>query len=129
MDMISIIASIILVLGCLYIVLSPLIGRNNGIGTDHDFSKVASDDQISKQELYATLNEIEMDYKMNKLSEDDYKKMKKAYELMVAEIISKEQKHSGKKGSQRESADFIKNVEDEIDQELEALRKERRLES
>ena len=88
------------------------------------------DDKIKKEELYATLNEIEMDYKMNKLSFDDYQNMKKAYELEVATIIKNENELGRKSIKHKEStADTIKKIEDEIDAELVSLRQERRMKS
>lgn len=126
MDLISIIASIMLVIGCIYFILLPLTTKKTlALDTPAAFA----DDKIKKEELYATLNEIEMDYKMNKLSEDDYVNMKKAYELEVAKII-KIENEIGRKGDKLvKSADFIKSMEDEIDAELALLRKERRKKS
>lgn len=126
MDMISIIASIMLVLGCLYLILSPFTQKSSSVVKDE---VKTTDDHVNKQELYATLNEIEMDYKMNKLSEEDYQKMKKSYELLVAEILRKETSLEGKNAVQKESIEYIQKIEDEIDAELEALRKERRIDS
>jgi len=123
-DIIPSIASTILVIGCIYFVLSPLTSKKLHVVDEVDGKM---DNNVMKEELYATLNEIEMDYKMNKLSEEDYLTMKKKYEHKVAEIMKNESTMIGrKKNSQKESAENIKKIEDEIDQELAALRKERR---
>lgn len=127
MDLISIIASIMLVIGCLYFIWMPFTAKK---ASSVYKATVFVDDKIKKEELYATLNEIEMDYKMNKLSFDDYQNMKKAYELEVATIIKNENELGRKSIKHKEStADTIKKIEDEIDAELVSLRQERRMKS
>jgi hypothetical protein len=122
--MISIIASMMLVIGCLYFILMPFTAKKT-MAVDN--ATIFVEDKIKKEELYATLNEIEMDYKMNKLSEEDYKNMKTAYEYQVAEIIKKEGSKGKEKGISLETVDYIQKIEDEIEAELVALRNERRM--
>lgn len=124
--MISIIASIMLVLVCIYFILSPFTIKGS---SDVKEKMCIITDNVKKEELYATLNEIEMDFKMNKLSEEDYQAMKKSYELQVAEIIKKEGSVGKKNIISKESTEFIQKIEDEIDAELAILRKERRMKS
>ncbi len=126
MDLISIIASIMLVIGCLYFIWMPFTAKKASSAYN---TAVFVDDKIKKEELYATLNEIEMDYKMNKLSLDDYQSMKKAYELEVATIIKNENDFGRKSIKHKENPDIIKKIEDEIDAELALLRQERRMKS
>jgi len=70
-DIPAIIASFLLFIFCLYLVLSPFMEKSEMTSLEN--SKANDLDEISQEELYAVLNELEMDYKMNKLSEDDYK--------------------------------------------------------
>lgn len=126
MDLISIIASIMLIIGCLYLILMPFASKR---ALAMDNPAVFVDDKIKKEELYATLNEIEMDYKMNKLSLDDYQNMKKTYELEVATIIKNENELGRKSNKHKESPAIIKKIEDEIDAELADLRQERKRKS
>ncbi|NSL50230.1 hypothetical protein [Calidifontibacillus erzurumensis] len=87
-DIPAIIASFLLFIFCLYLVLSPFMEKSEMTSLEN--SKANDLDEISQEELYAVLNELEMDYKMNKLSEDDYKGMKRLYEEKIVELLDKE---------------------------------------
>lgn len=87
-DIPAIIASFLLFIFCLYLVLSPFMEKTEMTSLEN--SKANDLDEISQEELYAVLNELEMDYKMNKLSEDDYKGMKRLYEEKIVELLDKE---------------------------------------
>lgn len=126
MDIISIISSIMLVLICIYFILSPFTIKGSSVVKE---GMNIMNDNVRKEELYATLNEIEMDFKMNKLSEEDYQAMKKAYELQVAEIMKTEGNSGSKIAQASAEPDFIKLIEAEIDAELAALRNERKMKS
>ncbi|WP_102345485.1 hypothetical protein [Bacillus sp. Marseille-P3661] len=124
MNMVTIIASALLVIGCLYIIFSPFMQRTVD-NIDHQV--MAFDDALTKKELYATLNEIEMDYKMHKLSEIDYRTMKSTYEKMVADIMKSETRITSKISSMPNvHEEVIQQIENEIETELYAYRNERK---
>lgn len=80
-----------------------------------------------KEAVMTTLNEIEFDYKMGKLSEDDYQIMKNKYKLTALEILKEEEDGSfRKKDSIKNDARNAKSIDDEIEEELKKLRAEKK---
>lgn len=111
---ISMIFTAILVIGCLYLVFSPLFKGNSYFNL-----KAASEDlTTTKDILLTTLNEIEFDYKMDKISQMDYKSLKRQYESQIASILKDEQQLTAKKVN--------KDLMDEVDSEIEALIKNKK---
>jgi cytochrome c-type biogenesis protein CcmI len=114
----AVILSVIIVAFSLYLVISPLLRKNN---TKLSVEIKDDTDEISLQSLYATLNELEMDYNMQKLSEEDYQKLKAQYERHASELLENQKKKESKTGN----GSFVKDIEVEIEEELAKLRKER----
>jgi hypothetical protein len=114
----AIVLSLLIVAFSLYLVVTPLLRKN-----DIPLPVTIKDDteEISIQNIYATLNELEMDYHMKKLSDEDYEKLKAQYERYAAELLEKEKKKESKVAN--DSA--VKDIEAEIEEELAKLRKER----
>ncbi|OIJ17581.1 hypothetical protein BKP37_03590 [Anaerobacillus alkalilacustris] len=105
---------------CLYIVITPLLRPK----VELEAVKIVDDmDDISLKNIYATLNELEMDYHMQKLSEEDYSRLKVEYEKLAAEFIAKENRD---KTTTNTNESVVKDIEAEIEEELAKLRKERR---
>ncbi|NDI33825.1 hypothetical protein [Chengkuizengella sediminis] len=123
MEFIVMLTSALMIIGCLYMVLSPFFHQK--ILTNVDLKK-SSDNEVIKKEFYATLNEIEMDYKMNKLSEYDYKQLKKEVELFFIELLRDEDQLS-ELPKEKENKQILEEIQSEIEIELELLRKERGL--
>lgn len=80
----------------------------------------------TKEAVFTTINEIEFDYKMKKLSDDDYEQLKNNYKQRALEILHEEDEEeletdtmSIKLGNSSE-----KDLENEIEQELAVLRKQ-----
>ncbi|WP_161568233.1 c-type cytochrome biogenesis protein CcmI [Anaerobacillus alkaliphilus] len=115
----GIIVSVLIVAFCLYLVVTPLLREK-----DAQLPVEITDDtdEISIKSIYATLNELEMDYHMKKLSDEDYQKLKAQYERIAAELLE-EQKQKSKKTTSDSS--LVKEIEAEIEEELAKLRKER----
>jgi hypothetical protein len=114
----AVILSVLIIAFSLYLVITPLLRKNN---TKLSVKVVDDTDEISIQSLYATLNELEMDYNMQKLSEEDYKKLKAQYERHAAELLENQKKRESITGNDS----FVKDIEAEIEEELAKLRKER----
>ncbi|NBI29544.1 hypothetical protein [Chengkuizengella marina] len=123
MDFIVMLTSALIIIGCLYMVLAPFFHQK--ILTNADLKK-SSDNEVIKQEFYATLNEIEMDYKMNKLSEYDYRQLKKEVELFFVELL-RDQDQLPELSKEKENKQILEEIQSEIQIELELLRKERGL--
>jgi len=110
-SIISMIFTAALVLVCLFLVLSPLFKQD-------EYLHVGAKDQdlaITKEALLTTLNEIEFEYKMDKISHADYKHLKKQYETEVAIIMKEEE--------QIMESNVDKDLMAEVEKEIEAQMK------
>jgi hypothetical protein len=78
----------ILTLGCIFLVLVPLFGWDSyfTVKTSNSFTP------NEKEVLFTTLNEIEFEFNMGKLSQRDYLELKKQYELQAAAVMKNEAK-------------------------------------
>jgi hypothetical protein len=78
----------ILTLGCIFLVLVPLFGWDSyfTVKTSNSFTP------NEKEVLFTTLNEIEFEFNMGKLSRRDYLELKKQYELQAAAVMKNEAK-------------------------------------
>jgi hypothetical protein len=86
-SIISMIFTAILALGCLFLILSPLFKWDSYL----QFNSKSQDFEGTKESLLTTLNELEFEYKMDKISHADYKNIKKQYEDQVAIIMKEEE--------------------------------------
>ncbi|WP_316571024.1 hypothetical protein [Neobacillus sp. YIM B06451] len=76
-----IIACSLLVAACLYLVLSPFFGR--GV-----LAAIAEAEKgLALKQVYESVNELEMDALMNKISADDFHSLKESYYRLAAETI------------------------------------------
>jgi hypothetical protein len=114
-SIISMVLTAVLVLSCLFLILAPFFNWDSFLKSD-DYQIERTTD---KEAMLTTLNEIEFEYKMGKLSEVDYKNLKKQYETEVSKIIKSEEQ-------------FIKTsvnagVMADVEREIEAALKSNRL--
>jgi hypothetical protein len=108
---ISMIFTTILALACLFLILSPLFKWDTYI----QVSSKSQDIGASKEALLTTLNEIEFEYKMDKISHADYKHLKKQYETEVSFIMKEEE--------QLMETIIDKDLMDEVEKEIESQMK------
>jgi hypothetical protein len=78
-------------------------------------SSKSQDNAATKEALLTTLNEIEFEYRMDKISHADYKNLKKQYETEVASIMKDEE--------QMIQSNVEKDLMDEVEKEIEAQMK------
>jgi DNA recombination-dependent growth factor C len=114
-SVVSMIFTAILVLGCLFLALSPLFKFDSYL----KLNTAGEDLTVTKETLLSTLNEIEFDYKMDKISQVDYKNLKKQYESQIALILKDEQQIIPTK--------IDKDLIEEVDNEIEALIKNKKM--
>lgn len=122
--------SLLLVALVLYLVVQPFFSK----GKKWDTVEIKDDlDDATKEQLYATINELEMEYNMGKLPKEDFERMKKYYEIAVAQKIReeealKEKEIEGKFTSfiDDDSVNLERDIEREIDEELAKLRRKRK---
>jgi hypothetical protein len=107
---ISMIFTTILALACLFLILSPLFKWDTYL----QVSSKGKDISATKEALLTTLNEIEFEYKMDKISHADYKNLKKQYETEVASIMKEEEIMQ---------TNIDKDLMDEVEKEIEAQMK------
>ncbi|MDQ1145097.1 hypothetical protein QE429_001924 [Bacillus sp. SORGH_AS 510] len=113
-SIISMIFTAILALTCLFLILSPLFKWDVYLHT----STKTQDLNTTKEALLTTLNEIEFEYKMDKISLADYKVLKRQYETEVAHIMKEEEQlvdHSV-------DADLMAEVEKEIEVQVQSYK-------
>lgn len=110
-SIISMIMTAALVLGSLFLVLTPLFKWDAYL----QFQPRGQSSSDAKEVLFTTLNEIEFEYKMDKLSESDYKKLKRQYEHQIAKIMKEDE------GKVDKSID--PSLMAEVDREIEASMK------
>jgi hypothetical protein len=101
----------ILALACLFLILSPLFKWDTYL----QVSSKGQDIGASKEALLTTLNEIEFEYKMDKISHADYKVLKKQYETEVASLMKEEELLV--------ETNIDKDLMDEVEKEIEAQMK------
>jgi len=113
-SIISMLLTAVFVLGCLYLVLMPLFKEDTFL----DHTKKSHTNAGTKEALLTTLNEIEFEYKMDKMSEADYRQLKRQYETQVAKIMRDEENAESRKIDDELMA--------EVEREIEASMKQKR---
>jgi hypothetical protein len=106
-SIISMIFTAILTLACLFLTISPLFKWDSYLKLSTNVEDLAQ----SKETLLSTLNEIEFEYKMDKISSVDYKNLKRQYEEQIA-LLMKEEEDQHKKHPV--DKDLMAEVEREI---------------
>jgi hypothetical protein len=107
----SMIFTTLLALACLFLLLSPLFKWDAYL----QVGSKSEDIGVTKEALLTTLNEIEFEYKMDKISHADYKNLKRQYENEVASIMKEEE--------QQMQTSVDKDLMDEVEKEIEAQMK------
>ncbi|MEH7251549.1 MULTISPECIES: hypothetical protein [Bacillaceae] len=108
-SVISMIFTAALVLICLFLVLAPFFSFDSYLS----FASKGQDAASNKEVLLSTLNELEFEYKMDKISHADYKNLKKQYESQVVSIMKDEEE-------QMSGTTIDKDLMAEIESEIEA---------
>lgn len=116
-SIISMIFTAALALACLYLLIAPFFKWDTKLGFNTKTQEMAN----TKETLLTTLNEIEFEYKMDKISETDYKVLKKQYESQVASIIREEEQFTETKIDK----DILSEVEREIEEQMLKMKKKK----
>lgn len=117
MNVIFLIASSIMILTCLYFMASPFFTTK-----EEKRQKHSEEEALTLEAIYRAVNELEMDYLMKKINENDYTSLKEQYQLLAAGMMK--QKDTRKKNQATVKGDSDK-VELEILAELQKLRKQK----
>lgn len=118
MDYIYLILSSIIILACLYFIISPFFSTKTkgALMIDNE------EETLTLEAVYGAVNELEMDYLMKKIKETDYKNLKEQYQLLAANLMKQSEKQ--KKITSKVDLETDK-VELEILTELQNLRKQK----
>jgi hypothetical protein len=114
-SIISMIFTAALVLVCLFLVLAPFFSWDSYLS----FANKGQDSASNKEVLLSTLNELEFEYKMDKISHADYKNLKKQYESLVVSIMKEEDQIM----SQSVDKDLMAEIESEIEATMKSHKK------
>ncbi|MHC0035960.1 hypothetical protein [Pseudoneobacillus sp. C159] len=117
-SVLSMITSAVLVLVCMFLVISPFF--RNEMNLFHTAPDLKAHE--NKAALMTTLNEIEFEHKMQKISDEDYKKLKRQYEILISDLMKQDEQLD--KNNINHSA--LKEVEAEIEEELKRRQLEQR---
>ncbi|WML45264.1 hypothetical protein [Neobacillus sp. PS3-40] len=116
-SIISMVFTAVLALGCLFLIISPLFKWEAYLG----LNTTGQDSAQIKESLLTTLNEIEFEYKMDKISHVDYKNLKSQYETQISSIMKEEESlvdnHVDK--------DLMLEVEREIEATMQSYKKKK----
>ncbi len=113
-SIVSLIFTAALGLTCLFLMLSPFFKWDTYLQA----APLGQDLGATKEALLTTLNELEFEYKMDKISHADYKHLKKQYELEVANIMKEEEQTLNKKVDK----DLMAEVEKEIEAQMKSYK-------
>jgi hypothetical protein len=116
-SIISMIFTAVLAFLCLFLILIPFFKWDSYF----NFRSKGQDLVGTKEALLTTLNELEFEYKMDKISSADYKNLKKQYESQVALMMKEDEQmvdaHVDK--------DLLADVEREIEEQMRELLKKK----
>lgn len=122
MDPIVIVAAFILFAMVVYLVGSPLFRKEDNPEFLWDFDEAPAEG--GKSALFTALAEIEFDYKMGKMSEEDYLELKQQYRPEALALLQKEEAEVvGKRRQKTSAADIELELEKELERELAEIRR------
>ncbi|WP_174734939.1 hypothetical protein [Mesobacillus harenae] len=117
MDYIFLVTGSIIIITCFYFIISPFFSTT--VHSDGLIEQV-SGEASSVDSIYRSVNELEMDFLMKKISEADFIKMKEHYQMLAADFLKGEQNPKVVQGKTSS-----KEVDMEILRELETLRRQK----
>lgn len=86
-SIISMFFTAVLTLACLFLAISPLFKWDGYLKLSANVEDLGQ----TKETLLSTLNEIEFEYKMDKISQVDYKNLKRQYEQQIVVLMKEEE--------------------------------------
>lgn len=123
MDPVVIIAGLILLGITIYLVASPLL-KTAAEADERGSSERRITQGETKEAIFTTLAEIEFDYQMGKLTEEDYLKLKGQYQPKAVRFLeSQENTKKIGQGTSKSKLAIEAELEQELEQELAQMRK------
>lgn len=123
------VAALLIIGLCTFLVAQPFFFNKRHWTTD----EIKDDlDELSKENIFATINELEMEYNMGKLPKEDFEKLKKHYENLAAQKM-REESMSNTEIVEKQSKEILnesividKELEEEIEREIRLMRQKRK---
>lgn len=118
----------IILIVILFLVGFPLIRKDKATRDKWWEEELVSDLEKDKEAVFTTLNEIEFDFQMKKLSEEDYQILKEKHQRLAVQILKEEEAQQVNVLAREEEGRAVvsearkADVEAEIEAELEALK-------
>lgn len=100
---------------CFYYIAAPFFERDR----QDRVTRMESEPVLSIEYIYSAVNELEMDYLMKKISENDFNLMKHRYQIMAAELLKMEEEHVQIQTTNRAG------IDQDILMELQKIRKQK----
>ncbi|MBU8879823.1 hypothetical protein BGM26_12570 [Bacillus sp. FJAT-29790] len=118
MDYLFLLGGSIVIITCFYFIVAPFFSGEGNTLAAVDGNEL----ELPLEMIYATVNELEMDFLMKKISEDDFQTLKKRYQLLAADYMKMGNKGITDESKSKAEAD---EIEREILAELNKLRKQK----
>lgn len=88
MEYIYLIASSVIILTCFYFIIIPFFQ----VKTETAGTYVMEEEHLTLEDVYSAVNELEMDYLMKKVAEQDFNQLKDKYQMLAAKLMNQEVK-------------------------------------
>ncbi|TET46086.1 c-type cytochrome biogenesis protein CcmI [Candidatus Aerophobetes bacterium] len=98
----------------------PLIKRENNNRKENKANNKLQDLVLKKESVYASLKELEFDYRTGKLSPEDYEELRSELKDIAVSLLKKADR-------EKEEKDREKTIEEEIELEVLKIRKKKDL--
>lgn len=116
MDYIFLLLGSVIIITCFYFIVSPFFSRGGEAYSNFE----ENDAKMPLEMIYTAVNELEMDFLMKKLTQDDFERFKKQYHTLAASYIKSETKRDRSQPMGNGDMDM---VDREILKELNKIRK------
>lgn len=116
----SLVLGVLVVMASVFLVGYPLIKDEEEVKSLDRSLDYDAEDSLEKQKesVFITLGEIEFDYRMKKLSKEDYEKLKAMYKRQAVALLKAEEQELDLIDD-GDMEDLEKELEKEIEQEIE----------
>lgn len=119
---------LLIVIFILYLVINPLFSESKKWDPD----EIKDDlDEITKEQLFVAINELEMEYNMGKIPTKDFENLKDQYHVLAIKKVKEESENKNLKVEEQldysagEVFQVEQDIEREIEEELSRLRRKR----
>lgn len=117
-------AFILIAVGVLLFIFTPLFSTRDTITQITQRETRRRQMREESERVYEAIRELDFDHRMGKIGEDDYKDMRGRYQDQAVELMKSLDKTNGRADRPRE-APITKEVDNSIEDEIEAIRKSR----